>query len=324
MNLKNYRLEKIEKNGIVRYNLIKDVQFKNKKAKVRKAVSDLKNTAFCDIEYDFELEEKAVLKKAELVSCYYSSEYLEKSEVLELEEKRWRSIELFKIAPTDEIREYYKLFEKAHIHGTTMIEGNTLTYAEVSDLLEYDIVPKKGLREINEIQNYKKVRSFIRDYKGAVTLSFIKKLHFGLMDKVLENPGGFRQSPVYISGSDLILTPPDLIEDELAELIQNYYENKKNKPNEKYPFEQIILFHYRFEMIHPFADGNGRVGREILNYLLTKEKYPPLLINGNNREEYLSAFRFGNEEKYSQMIQIFCQMYQQQLSKIEEQFGNLK
>jgi len=317
MNDNKYRLEKIEKNGNCRYNLVKDVQFKKSKSKVRKPISDLKNA---DINYDFELEEKAISKKAELVSDYYSYEHLEKSDILSLEEKRWRSAEYFKHAPPDEIRMYLERFEKAHIHGTTMVEGNTLTYAEVSDLLDYDIIPKKDLREINEIQNYKTVRAFIRGSSGKITLPFIKKLHSMIMDKVLENPGNFRQGSIFIYGSDLILTPPDLIEDELKELIQKYYENKQNG---KYPFEEIILFHYQFEMIHPFSDGNGRIGREILNYLLAKEKYPPLLIDGSNRESYLAALRFGNQGNNSEMVRVFSQMYQKQLENIEKGFNRL-
>jgi Uncharacterized conserved protein len=317
MNSNKYRLEEIGQNGGIRYNFVKDVQFKNKKSKVRKSISDLKNA---DISYDFELEEKAILKKAELVFDYYSFDYLEKSDVLSLEEKRWRNLEFFNRAQVDEIRAYQERFEKAYIHGTTMVEGNTLTYAEVSDLLDYDIIPKRTLQEVNEIQNYKAVRAFIHEFSGKITLPFIKKLHSGLMDKVLENPGSFRQGPIFIYGSDLLLTPPDLIEDDLKDLILKYYENKKIG---KYPFEQIILFHYHFEMIHPFADGNGRVGREIFNYFLTKEKYPPFLIDGSNCEDYLSSLRLGNEGKYSEMIQGFYQMYQRQLSKTEEEFGYL-
>jgi Fic family protein len=318
MTEKTYRLEKIEKNGHIRYNIIKDVQFKDKKTKVRKRIEN--PNVFID--YDFVLESKAISKKAELVYDYYTHDYLEKSDFLSLEEKRWKYTEFFKRASVDEISSYEKRFEWEYIHGTTAVEGNTLRLNEVADLLEYEILPQKELREINEIQNYKKVRPFVNGHRGKLTVSFIKKIHSLIMDHVLETPGVFRRTGlISISGYDLPLAPPDLIENELEELIQKFYENIRTKKN---PFEQIMCFHYEFEMIHPFLDGNGRVGRELLNYLLTKEGYPRFLIRIENREEYLSALRFGNKQNYEKMVQTFSRMYQKQLEKIEAKFSRLK
>jgi len=141
------------------------------------------------------------------------------------------------------------------------------------------------------------------------------------MENILENPGKFRNINIGITDFDLQHTPPELIEDELNELFQTFYENIKNK---KHPFEQIMIFYYRFETIHPFLDGNGRVGREIMNYLLKKEKYPQFLIGIENRDEYLAALRFGDEQNQEQMIHIFYKMYQVQLDEIKEEFYRLK
>lgn len=315
---KPYRIEKVETSGSIRYYLLKDVQFKDRKEKVRKRIQ---NPNASKTGFDLELETKAVSKKAELVSDYYSSE-MKKSDVLSLEIKRWKYAAVFKRIPADETAEFNKAFEKAYIHGTTMIEGNTLTLNEVAGLLDHGILPRKELREINEIQNYRKVHDYLKNYNGKVTVRFIQKLHSLIMDNILENPGDFRKSGlISISGCDLELTPPDLIEDELDELIQTYYENIRNR---KYPFEQIMLFHYRFEMIHPFSDGNGRVGREILNCLMRREKYPKFFFGGENRDDYLSALRFGNARQDSRMIQTFSQMYQQQLKKVVLEFDKLR
>ncbi|MDV0445990.1 hypothetical protein MmiAt1_15960 [Methanimicrococcus sp. At1] len=311
------RLEKIEKNGNARYNLVKDIRFKDQKAKVRVPISDPQNADILNTD----LEKKAVLKKAELSSDYYISDYLEKSDLLSLEERRWMCSEFFKQISVDEASYLEKRFETGYIHGTTAIEGNTLTLAEVNDLLEYGLSPKKDLREINEVQNYVKTRSFTNNSNGKISVAFIKKIHSMIMANILENPGQFRNSNIGIVGCDLQHTPPELIEDELNELIRNFYENIQAQ---KYPFEQIMIFHYRFETIHPFLDGNGRVGREVMNYLLRKEKFPQFLIGNENRSDYLSALRSGDEEKFKQMIQTFYQMYQNQLNKIEGEFNRFQ
>ena len=101
------------------------------------------------------------------------------------------------------------------------------------------------------------------------------------------------------------MAPSILIEEELLKIIDEYY----TKLNEgKYPFEEAVIFHYKFEMVHPFTDGNGRVGREIFNYLLTRSRYPKLLFLGKDRDTYIKALQFGNEEKYADMVQIFVNL----------------
>ena len=68
------------------------------------------------------------------------------------------------------------------------------------------------------------------------------------------------------------------------------------------------MFHYKFEIIHPFNDGNGRVGREIFNYMLMKASFPKLLFLGSERESYLDSLKLGNEEKFREMIGIFAKL----------------
>src|SRR3989338_2092215 len=70
-------------------------------------------------------------------------------------------------------------------------------------------------------------------------------------------------------------------------LIKFYNENK----NKLHPLVLGSIFHHKFEKIHPFMDGNGRTGRMLLNYILIKNNYPPLVIRNKNREEYLRYMR---------------------------------
>jgi Fic family protein len=130
----------------------------------------------------------------------------------------------------------------------------------------------------------------------------------------IESAGVFRRiDNVGISGCDLQVTPAALIESELTETINNYY---KRIADGWHPFEEAIMFHYRFEMIHPFTDGNGRVGREILNYMLTRIGYPKLLFLGADRTTYIESLKMANEENYANMIEIFAELINKQRNEI--------
>jgi Fic family protein len=92
----------------------------------------------------------------------------------------------------------------------------------------------------------------------------------------------------------------------LQQHIDTYYTNVRKR---HHPFEQAALFHLTFETIHPFSDGNGRVGREIFNYMITKEGYPPMLFLGGEREAYIAALKAGDEENYGSMVGQLIEMY---------------
>ncbi|MCK4443253.1 MAG: Fic family protein, partial [Thermoplasmata archaeon] len=223
---------------------------------------------------------------------------------------------------SSELESYEWEFEIAYVHGTTYIEGNTLTIREARNLLTHGITPKgKSLREIFEVQNYKKVLLYRNSYKGKVTIEFIKELHSIIVDNIdLESAGLFRRTDDFgIVGYDRTLCPASLIEEELDEAIRDFYSGLKEG---KHPFELAVVFHHRFESIHPFADGNGRVGREVLNHMLVRHRFPRILILPKDRERYLDALKHGDEESASEMVKIFCNLLIEQRYDILE--NNLK
>jgi Fic family protein len=121
-----------------------------------------------------------------------------------------------------------------------------------------------------------------------------------------ESAGTFRRTDdVIIAGCSMDLAPAAVIEDELIQAINDYYSDLKSG---KHPFESAILFHYRFETIHPFTDGNGRVGREGLNFMLMRERFPKLLFLGKDRELYISALKLGNEDHLSEMVSLLAEL----------------
>lgn len=82
-----------------------------------------------------------------------------------------------------------------------------------------------------------------------------------------------------------------------------------------------MIFHYRFETIHPFVDGNDRVGRELRNYLLTKAGCPRMLVRENKRGKYVSALHSGNTDDYESMMKIFAEiLVGERISSLEAGF----
>jgi Fic family protein len=121
-----------------------------------------------------------------------------------------------------------------------------------------------------------------------------------------QSAGTFRRADDRgIGGCDLQLCPSIEIESELTKIVGFYNDRIKEG---YHPFEEAVMFHYFFEMIHPFSDGNGRVGREIFNFMLSKDRYPKLLFLGEARDKFVQALKLGNDEKYIEMNHYFAEI----------------
>lgn len=84
------------------------------------------------------------------------------------------------------------------------------------------------------------------------------------------------------------------------------------------------MFHYKFERIHPFTDGNGRVGRDVLSYMLTRIGYPKLLFLGKERDAYIKSLESGDEGKYAEIIRTFAKLItRQRLDILKENLKKL-
>lgn len=303
-----YKIEERTTNNKTKYYLVKNIKINTKKIKIIKYIGTNKptkeNIPILFTENMKEMETRAAKKRAE----YFTTELLDKETLIELETLSSMYKTFKKLLTANETSVYEENFEIAYVHGTTAIEGNTLTKEETFDVLVNGILPKdKTLREVNEVQNFKKVKQYRDKYKGKVTLDFIKTLHSLIMHNIDNDSAGYfrRIDNVAISGCDISVTPSELIEDELTEIITDYYFALDKG---SHPFEEASLFHYRFEMIHPFTDGNGRVGREVFNFMLNKSGYPKLLFLGSAKPKYIKMLKLGNEEQYQEMVAGFVEL----------------
>lgn len=181
-------------------------------------------------------------------------------------------------------------FVVEYAFNTTSLEGNTIELKEARDLLEEGLTPKgKTLREIYDLQNTKKVFENL-DLAKDISHTLIKKIHEDLLDKV-DDRTEYRSKDIIVTRSRFKASSFYMVVKDLDLLIE-WYSKSKNK---LHPLVLAGIFHHKFEKIHPFSDGNGRTGRMLMNFILMKNNYPPMIIQKKYRAEYLDALSYADD-----------------------------
>ncbi|MFH1451905.1 MAG: Fic family protein [archaeon] len=202
----------------------------------------------------------------------------------------------FSKEPKSNYENRYETFCSLFTHDSTGIEGNTFTLSETSHLLFEGIVPKeKSLREINEIINHKKAFDFIINHKKDITKEFILRIHDIVMfntlrQEYLSQVGRYRTVQVFVGRS--IPPKPSDVPNKMATLIKWYSQNKKIL----HPIILASYFHTEFEKVHPFIDGNGRVGRLLMNFILHKNLFPMINIPQKNKFKYYEVLQKAHKK----------------------------
>ena len=157
-------------------------------------------------------------------------------------------------------------------------------------LLFEDLAPEKNIREIREVLNHKEAIDYILEYEGDITRKFILELHRLVVKETLEKRldnqvGRYRTLQVYIRGTEWMPPTPEDVADDMKNLLSWYTRNKQKV----HPVVLSIYFHVGFEVIHPFVDGNGRVGRLLMNSILHKNNFPMVNIPNAQKRRYYSV-----------------------------------
>jgi len=205
-----------------------------------------------------------------------------------------------------ELEKYRQNFDVRHIHNTTAIEGNTITLKETAMILDHNLSPRsKELREIHEIENYTRVLDYAREYRGKLGKKFMLRLHKLIQRNIDDNTAGnFRRINVGISGSRWEPGPAIFVEEEIDALLAWYHGNRKKI----HPFELAGIFHHRISQIHPFVDGNGRVARELHNFILTGCGFPPIIVPVQRRDEYMDYLERADEGDVRPLLKFFFEL----------------
>ncbi len=204
-----------------------------------------------------------------------------------------------------------------YVQETTALEGNTLSPAEVRDLLERQVSPAgKRMEEVYGVLNFAALRAFLDAYDGDVSEDLIKDIHAILMENILADPGDYRQAPVCAAGAACRPPPATLVPEMVQGLVEWYRQNRAVV----HPFELAVLVHAKFGIIHPFSRGNGRVGRALMNAILEREGYPLLSLGPKHRDAYLDALGQAAGGEFAPMITLLSRAYEEQHRAVAQEF----
>ncbi len=161
-------------------------------------------------------------------------------------------------------------------YDTPRIEGSKLTLRETADLLERGTTPRaKPLEDVKEAEAHKELFYEILAYKKDLSLSTILYWHKKLFQATKPDIAGrLRRHQVAISGSKFVPPFPAEVYPLLMEFFRWYAKNK----NRLHPVELAAFVHLKFVTTHPFADGNGRISRLLMNFILNRHGYPMLNV----------------------------------------------
>ncbi len=176
------------------------------------------------------------------------------------------------------------------VYNSNAIENSTLTLEETEKiLLEQRLSRNVSLREVFEAKNLARVTDYQRHRIRETELSkdLIRLLHQMLMGGIADAIAGrFRREGEYVRVGNHIAPAPEHVERMIEETFLEYSSDLSS-----YFLDKIARFHLDFETIHPFCDGNGRMGRVIINFQLLKLGVPPIIIRNKEKEIYYQAFR---------------------------------
>jgi len=185
-------------------------------------------------------------------------------------------------------------FTEFFTYNTNAIEGSTITQEEVLNILGENKWPyAKPKEDISETYGVAEAIKFIRKTKQHLSLDLMLQIHKIIFQNSKSFAGQFRKKGTEVGirdGFGAIVhlgAPSHRVVGLLSELVEWYNKNKKNYP----AVVLAAVVHNQFEYIHPFEDGNGRVGRLLMNNILIKHHMPPVNITMISRKEYYESIR---------------------------------
>ena len=188
------------------------------------------------------------------------------------------------------------------VYNSNAIENSTLSLKDTEKiLLDMEISRSLNLREVYEAKNLARVVGYVRQKAVATDLDtdVICLLHQmligGIDDKIA---GRLRERGEFVRVGTHIAPAPERVEALVMDMLRDYASGQKN-----YFLDNIAEFHLRFENTHPFCDGNGRIGRVLINFQLQRLGFPPVILRHKDKQRYFSAIRSYDDAQRTQAME---------------------
>ena len=211
-------------------------------------------------------------------------------------------------------------------YNSNHIEGNTLTYGETQLLLLFDETHgSHPMRDYEEMKAhdvaFQKIKEWATDTETPLTEQDIKNLNQIILvqpfwkDAITPDGqptrrqitvGNYKTQPnsVLLPNGELFeYTAPQEVPIQMQELMEWY----RDEQTALHPVTLAAMFHYKFVCIHPFDDGNGRVSRLLMNYILLAHKLPPVVIKSSDKQNYLHALHLADIGQYEAFIRYIAE-----------------
>ncbi len=182
-------------------------------------------------------------------------------------------------------------------YNTNAIEGNRLNLRQTALILVDKVTPEgANAKDVMEALNSVDAWQYVNTYKGGLTISFLKRIQLEVTKNTpCRIQGNFRDGYVLIAGSEHV--PPSA--EEVQIMIEKLILEHRQLKNNLHPVKLAAYLHNRIVNIHPFTDGNGRTARLILNWVLIKNKLPPVIIEFSIKEKYYAAIEEGDKGNHA-------------------------
>ena len=194
------------------------------------------------------------------------------------------------------------------VYNSNAIENSTLTLEDTEDILiRNQIRTDHEIREIYEAKNLASAIEYLMDNpEKEISVELILKLHKTLLTNIRDEIAGrFRSGKEWVRVGTHIGANPEFVNGFMHDLVRDY-----NSDNGEYFLEKIAYFHAEFESIHPFGDGNGRIGRLLTNEQLDMLGLPPIIIpNKSKFDEYYPALdEYTKTNKADKLTELFASL----------------
>jgi len=188
------------------------------------------------------------------------------------------------------------------VYNSNAIENSTLTLKETEKiLLEMEVAREVSVREVFEAKNLARVVAYIRkkSQESEVNKEIILLLHQMLIGGINDDIAGrFRKTGEYVRVGTHIAPAPEHVDRMTESLLSDYAGDISS-----FFIDKIAKFHLEFETIHPFNDGNGRIGRVLINYQFQRLGFPGIIIRDKEKKDYYDTFSEYRDKKITKKME---------------------